>query len=335
MHNKRERLGVPTILALVAVITSAVSAWSGYSSAARVIESARRREFETTVALLQQSMAEQADKASARATLIASLPSIQQAFRAGDREQLVARLGPAFQDQQERFGVREAQFHKSPAIAFLRLSAPAEGHGEDQSSFREMVLTANLKHQPQRGVELGRRGLSIRGNTPVDDKDGPIGSFEIEMDFGSVLETVKNTSGYEAGVFVNHAKLTEVSTLLPKADPERIVGGFQNTDATNWSIIREVVTPDLLARSRDVSTATRTINGTQWGVVCVPLLDFKGARFGAVVAARSFEAFGQQLRHALVSALAAAAVQLFLLLGTIRALTGAGLFARRQKEPSP
>jgi hypothetical protein len=195
-----------------------------------------------------------------------------------------------------------------------------------------MVLAANLKHQAQRGVELGRRGLSIRGNTPVDDKDGPIGSFEVEMDFGSVLEAVKNTSGYESGVFVNHAKLSEISTLLPKPDPERIVGGFANTEATRWSTIRDVVTPDLLARSRDVVTATRTVDGVEWGVVCVPLLDFKGAPLGAVVAARSFETFGHQLHRALVSALAAAAVQLFLLIGTIRVLAGAGLFARREKE---
>lgn len=209
----------PLILIGVATVTSAISGFAGYSASARITDNAKRRELKGVATVIQNSMAEQANKAAARASMVASLPSIQEAFRARDRETLVRRLGPAFAIQKEQYGVREGQFHLAPAISFLRIFDPKNGHGEDLSSFREMVLATNRKHEPQKGIELGRRGLSIRGVVAVADEQGPMGSFEVGMDFNAVLEGTKRDTGFECGVFVDDKLMAEAATLIPRPTP--------------------------------------------------------------------------------------------------------------------
>src|SRR5438132_56409 len=80
----------------------------------RLVESSKQHELKNVATLIQSSIQDQTGKAAARASLVSSLPSIQQAFRAGDRDQLLARLVPAFQSQRDEYGVREGQFHLAP-----------------------------------------------------------------------------------------------------------------------------------------------------------------------------------------------------------------------------
>lgn len=311
------KLKAPLIVIAVALITSALSAYSSYSSNLKLVDSAKRRELLTTATLIQASVAEQSSKAAARASMVASLPSIQEAFRAKDREQLARRLVPAFVDQRDHYGVREGQFHLAPAISFLRVFDVNAGHGEDLSSFREMVLATNRRHEPQRGVEVGRRGLSIRGVTEVRDAEGSIGSFEVGMSFSSVLEDTKKTAGFDAAVFVDDKLMTSIATLLPRPDAERIIAGFQNVEATNWEVVKPLVKPELLAKGNDVLTRTQTVDGADWGLVLVPLLDYKGSPIGSIVAVRRFDEYQTQSQYALVSALALALLQAVLLAGAV------------------
>ena len=82
----------------------------------------------------------------------------------------------------------DAQFHTAPAISYLRIYTPEVGQGEDLSSFREMVVSANKDHEPRKGIEIGREGVSIRAIDLVKDAEGYIGSFEVGMNFMTVLE---------------------------------------------------------------------------------------------------------------------------------------------------
>ena len=150
------------LLFMVAITTSIVSAYSGFQANNAMIESAKKRELNVTSTLIQSNIAEQINKASARASLVSSLPSIKQAFRAKNREEIANRLLPAMIVQRDQFGIREGQFILPPAISFLRVYALKDGHGEDLSGFRQMLLVANRTGEPQRGMEIGRRGLSIR-----------------------------------------------------------------------------------------------------------------------------------------------------------------------------
>jgi len=314
MHVKYKALA---FIGAITIVTSAISGWSSYASNRGIIEAAKQKELRNTATMIQNDLGEQANKAAARASMVVNLPSIQDAFRAGDLDQLVARLQPVFLVQRDKYGVREGQFHTAPAISFLRIYDPKAGHGEDLSSFREMVLATNRKQEPQKGVEIGRRGLSIRGVDVIKDAKGPIGSFEVGMSFSPVLENLKKNAGFDAGVFVNAQMMADIATLLPKPDAEHIVGAYQNVEATNWKVVRPMVSPDLLNEAKDVATRIRTVDGVDYGMVAVPLLDYKGGRIGAIVAVKSFEDYQTLQNGALVRAIAFGVLQALIMIGAM------------------
>jgi HAMP domain-containing protein len=313
------------LLFVVAVTTSVVSAYSGFGSSNAMIENAKKRELNVVATLIQSNIAEQINKASARASLVSSLPSIKQAFRAKNREEIAARLLPAMLVQRDQFGVREGQFVLPPASSFLRIYALKDGHGEDLSGFRQMLLVANRTGEPQRGIEIGRRGLSIRAVYPVKDDEGLIGSFEMGLSFSSVLSQTKATTGFDAAVFIDDKLMTEIAKLIPRPDSERIVSGYQATEVTDWAVLKPLLSPALFARSRDVVVDLLTVNGNDYGLVLVPVLDYKGERIGAVVAVRDFSEFQTQQRWALTSLVALAGLQILLLTGALLIVVNAML----------
>lgn len=313
------------LLFMVAITTSIVSAYSGFGASNAMIESAKKRELNVTATLIQSNINEQINKASARASLVSSLPSIKQAFRAKDRDAIATRLLPAMIVQRDQFGVREGQFILPPAISFLRIYALKDGHGEDLSGFRQMILIANRTGEPQRGIEIGRRGLSIRAVYPVKDDDGLIGSFEIGMSFSSILAQTKTNTGFDSGVFIDDKLMTDVAKLIPRPDNERIVGGYQAVEVTDWAALKPLLSPAMFAKARDVSLDLLTVNGIDYGLVLVPVLDYKGERIGAVVAVRDFSEFQTQQRWALTGTVAMAGLQIVLLTGALLIVVNAML----------
>jgi methyl-accepting chemotaxis protein len=132
-----------------------------------------------------------------------------------------------------------------------------------------------------------------------------------------VLENLKKNAGFEAGVFVNTVMMSDIANLLPKPDAERLVGPYQNVESTNWKIVRPMVTADILNEAKEVVTRIKTVDGIDYGMVAVPLLDYKGSRIGAVVAVKSFEDYQRMQDSALVRAIAFAALQAILLAGAM------------------
>ena len=313
------------LLFAVAITTSVVSAYSGFGASNAMIESAKKRELNITATLIQSNINEQINKAAARASLVASLPSIKQAFRAKNREDIATRLLPAMIVQRDQFGVREGQFILPPATSFLRIYALKDGHGEDLSGFRQMILVANRTGEPQRGIEIGRRGLSIRGVYPVKDDEGIIGSFEIGMSFSSILAQTKTNTGFESGVFIDDKLMTEVAKLLPRPDRDRIVGGYQAVEVTDWAALKPLLSPEMFAKARDVTVDLLTVNGNDYGLVLVPVLDYKGERIGAVVAVRDFSEFQTQQRWAITGIVAMSGLQIVLLTGALLIVVNAML----------
>jgi HAMP domain-containing protein len=188
-----------------------------------------------------------------------------------------------------------------------------------------MILIANRTGEPQRGIEIGRRGLSIRAVYPVKDDDGLIGSFEIGMSFSSILAQTKTNTGFDSGVFIDDKLMTDVAKLIPRPDNERIVGGYQAVEVTDWATLKPLLSPAMFAKARDVSLDLLTVNGIDYGLVLVPVLDYKGERIGAVVAVRDFSEFQTQQRWALTGTVAMAGLQIVLLTGALLIVVNAML----------
>jgi methyl-accepting chemotaxis protein len=312
-----KRLKVLLVVIPATLLMAGISAYSSIVSHQAVFEGCKQRELRLAATLIQSDLQLQMEKAAAKASIVVNLPSIKESFRAGNRERMLNRILPAFLIQRDRFGVLEGQFHLAPATSFLRIYAPEDGQGEDLSSFREMVVSANKEHEPRRGIEIGRQGISVRAIDLVKDANGYLGSFEIGMSFMTVLDNVKKNTGFEAGVFVDDALMSRIATLLPKPDSERIVAGFRNVEATDWKVIKSIVTPELLTSATDVKMELKTIAGSDYGIVIVPLLDYKGSNIGSIIATQEFEAYKNQMDAAIVRAIAFSLLQVLVLAGIV------------------
>ena len=196
----------------------------------------------------------------ARADLISRLPFVEDNLAKKSRDALLNALKPALDVQQEKFAISEAQFHLPPATSILRIFKP-EAPQEDLSSFRQMVLKVNKEHIPLSGIEIGRRGVGIRSVAPIQKQGVHIGSFEIAMEFKPVLDNLKRISGYESAVFVDDEKMSRIATLIPKPDPEKIIGGMRVQEATNWRLIRGLTTPDIIDSTNQMDAYQKRYDG--------------------------------------------------------------------------
>lgn len=314
------------LLVLITVLGCGGFAFFSYLAQRDLLEDAKKRELSRIAVLIQNDVQEQSSKAAARASFVCNLDFVKEAMRARDREGLAKKIIPAFLIQRELYGVREGQFHYPPATSFLRVfdvSAPQE----DLSKFRELVLAANRRQVPQKGIEIGRRGLSIRGIDLIVDGQGAIGSFEVGMSFSTVMENVKKTTGFEAAAFVNDKLMLATATEIPRPPADYLIGGYQAVAPTNWPVLRAMVSPDLLARVNDITYRYQHVDGTEYGLVLVPMLDFKGAQIGSMAAVGSLGALHTQFKKAVLSSLGRAALVALFLTGAILILANL-LFVR-------
>eukprot|EP01037_Dinobryon_pediforme_P016150 gene16150-16328_t len=94
------------------------------------------------------------------------------------------------------------KYPDSSAVGSLVLKLHKEGdYGEDLSDFRQTVVSANKLKSSQKGLELGRAGLGIRGVVPVFYENEHIGSLEFAFSFKSVLQKIKDLTGADKGTF--------------------------------------------------------------------------------------------------------------------------------------
>jgi len=324
----KSRAKVVVIALIISFIASVIPVYFSDSSSVAVVNAAKEAEFRKAATLLQNDLQEQANKAAARASLIASMRSIEQAFRNKDRADLMRRLEPVFVEQREKYGVREAQFILPPAISFLRVFAPTQGEGEDLSSFRNMVLTTYIKQKPQKGIEIGRRGLSIRVMEVVKDENGPIGVFEVGLDFATILTNFKENTGFDSGVFVDEQMMSTIATLLPQPEADKILGGFRGVEMTDWNIVRPMVNSAILSNAKEIMQLTKTVDGIDYGMVVVPLLDYKGSRIGSIVGIKNFTQYQETLKSMLKQSIIVGFIQMIILMVLI--LLGISLMSKNQ-----
>lgn len=282
------RAKVPLFVGAVSLFSSIGLALSSYQVGLSAIKLSENQEQNMVLNLIQSNLQEANKKALARADLISRLPFIQKNFRENSRDELLDNIKTSLKVQKQRFSITEAQFHLPPAKSYLRVFRP-KAPQEDLSSFRQMVLKVNKDKVPLSGIEIGRRGIGIRGVVPISDEKGHIGSFEIAMDFKPVLDSLKKTTGFESAVFVDEDKMSEIATLIPKPDLEKIVGGMRVQEATNWKTIRSLVTPDIMTTTKQVDFKVLKNNNESYSAILVPLQDYKGQQIGLIVTAKSLK----------------------------------------------
>jgi hypothetical protein len=256
-------------------------------------------------------------KALARAALIADLPKTKELFAAQDRPGLLAEYQHMFEEQKEKYGVDQSQFHLAPATSFLRLQSP-DKFGDDLSKFRPMVVAVNRDQTPKKGFALARSGPAIFGIVPVFDATRKhIGSFEIGIAFNGILDNLKEAYGLELALFIKEAPLKEFATgVAPSifSDQNRL-GQYIRYHSTNAALIQALVVDSDLNASG--GKFIREALGTPYGVVAIPLRNAAGDALGMVVAAKDFSSSRSAQNRSLVWQILMALFAIVLLAGFI------------------
>jgi len=318
----RFRCSAPaTLIIATALVVSLATVFSSrlFSGMTDDVEASQ---FRMMRAIVEAALRDAENKALARAELIAALPTVQKLMAAGDRAGLLAELSPMFVGQKARHGAEQAQFHLAPATSFLRLHDP-EKFGDDLTAFRPMVVAVNRDHNPLKGIAIARNGPAIFGATPISDSSGkPIGSFEIGMDVGPVLASLKTAYGLDLAFFVEEQSLLQ---FAKGADPEKLgdqnrVGRYIRFETTNSALMAELTGPQDLAVVSEPVTYVRDFNGVARGVVLVPINNAAGTALGVIAATMDFSGSRAAANRTLIWQAAIAAMVILLLSGLVVAV---------------
>ena len=165
-------------------------------------------------------------------------------------------------------------FHLPPARSLLRTWRPAgKGDGgDDLSSFRLSILKVNREKTPVSGVEVGRKGLVVRGIVPIISPDGQhLGSVEAISSFDSVFHAVR-LPGMELSALLKKELLRTADFVKGKQE----VGPYVVVATCNEDVSRKVLkVPPRGDQTEEVSF---------YGVLAKPLKDIQGNPVGLVVA---------------------------------------------------
>ncbi len=315
---KFKRSAPATLITVVIVVVSAVTFLSGRLFGG-LTASVEAGQFELMRSILDTSLREAADKALARAELIAALPTTRQLVAEKDRDRLLIEYGAMFQGQKERHGVDQAQFHLPPATSLLRLHNPTT-FGDDLARFRPLVVAVNREQVSRKGLAIARGGPGIFGVAPVSDLQGKhVGSFEIGLDFGALLVALKVAYGLELALFVEEKPLREFAAGLNPAllGEQNRFGRFIRLHTTNGALMKELIGDADVAVVSEASTYTRDAGRVPYGVALMPLRDASGQPLGVIAVARDFSGSREAAGRSLIWQICLAVFAIVILAGFI------------------
>ncbi len=290
----------PLIVFVVTLLTSAIATYVDYSFHRNLVENAEQKELKEVASFIQNDIVRESHKVMGITSLITTQPWIIKAFKEGNKDLLTSSLTESFALQKNSNHINTAKFWHSPATVFLNLYNPKDSD-KDESSYRSMVLAANLQKQAARGIEVGSTSLAIRGVEPIVDGDEFIGSFEVGTSFALVLKAVQQNLKFHAAVFVEDDVLSNRGIMANINAPEDQIAGYRLLQATDSNFIKNVVSSDLLSSVNDIITKTTKIQGKNYGIVLVPLLDYTGVQIGSIVAARNFSELSSSFNKSIVA----------------------------------
>ncbi|MCX6024055.1 MAG: hypothetical protein NTZ05_20455 [Chloroflexi bacterium] len=291
MKRKRD---IPTLLISAVIMVVAATTFISYSLFSRTTDAVEAGQFATMEAILNNSLRGAEGRALASAQLVADLPSTKAAFAGRDaaaRERLLTEYRHMFEVQRDKYGVDQMQFHVPPAVSFLRLQAPTN-FGDDLSAFRPLVVAVNRDQIARQGGAIARTGPAIFGVVPVFDAGGqPLGSFEVGIDYGTVLDGLKADFGFESALFIAEDPLRRFGSpeiTAPLLNENNRVGKYVKTQATHWDLLKTLVSSGDVATLNETKRYTRSSNNNPYGLVLAPIRNFAGETMGLIAVAKDF-----------------------------------------------
>ncbi|MEI9887178.1 MAG: cache domain-containing protein [Rhizomicrobium sp.] len=286
------RRSAPTALILASIVIIATMTFVSNRLFSGLTDSIEQGQYQLMQSILTSSLDGAANRALARADMIATLDATREAVAAKDRDKLLALYAEMYKSQHDRFGVAQAQFHIPPSVSLLRLHSPGS-FGDDLTRSRPMVTAVNRDHQPRKGFAIARSGPAIFGIAPIHDKAGAhIGSFEFGLDFGPLLDQLKATFGLDATLYVEEKPLRDFAKGVDPAifsDQNRL-SHFIRYYSTNAVLAKSLVRDADISGVAEPVRYAREADGIPYGVLLVPLRNGAGESLGVIAVVRDFSA---------------------------------------------
>lgn len=278
---------------IIGAIGLVVAASTGVASRllSQQVAGVEDRQFQSMRAILEFNLKGAEDRALSRAELIAGIPAVRAALAARNREQLLAQTAEIYKAQADKYGIDQAQFSVEPVTSFLRLNNPTK-FGDDLS-FRPLVVAVQRDHVARSAMSISRSGPAIFGEVPVFDlANKPIGAFEMGVDVGQVLDRLKDAYGFDMAFYVLEKPLRENATSLAGEvfDEHNRIGEYLKVHATNWTLLRDLVTgADLSRVDGEPINFVRESTRKTYGVALIGVRNPAGAPLGVIAVTSDFE----------------------------------------------
>ena len=317
------RPGVPALLITAVVLVVSANALLSNWLFSGLTDAVEENQFESVEAIITTALRGAEDRALARAQMIADLPSTRTIFAGRDdaaRDRLLAEYRQMFEVQRDKGGVDQMQFHVPPATSFVRLHSP-HLFGDDLTAFRPLVVAVNRDQIARKAAAIARTGPAMFGIVPVYDlSQRHIGTFEVGIDFGPLLDGLKADHNLELALLIAEEPLRTFGApevTAPLLNEHNRVGRFIKTHSTHWELMQQLVTAGEVAALDGTERYARSANGTPFGVVLVPIRNFAGDPVGLVAGAKDFSASRGAAGRSLVLQALLALLSIVLLSGVI------------------
>jgi diguanylate cyclase (GGDEF)-like protein len=99
-------------------------------------------------------------------------------------------------------GISQIHFHLPDNTSFLRMSNPSK-YGDNLSSFRQTIATANKEKTPQEGFEAGKDLIGLRFVYPIELNHQFIASVEISFSSQKILQSITDDYIYDVHLLVS------------------------------------------------------------------------------------------------------------------------------------
>lgn len=311
---------ITIILFAVVLATSSLITFVFYKQQVGLQEVGKRQLMEMVSGVIQNKIGDQAGFMLGRASMIAEVPSVKKAVRNRDKDALIAELTETSKLQKSMFGILQWAFYTPTSNSILYMY-DQQKPSEDVSGYREMINAASRNKEPLKGVEIGPAGAGIRGVIPIMDDAGLSGVMELSLDFSKFGTEIKKNTGFDVGVFVDDELMTRVAKSVPPPEKQYIMGGLRNIQYTDWKVVSSIVTPELLSGTTELKYYDNKLDGSNYGSMIFPLVDFSGKKIGVIVATKSMIEFDKQIQKALIIALTLLVFQIIVLTGAVLLIT--------------
>lgn len=193
---------------LLALVTSVIIIMMGvfvaymYKTGLSNFYMEREKRLQARYEQVVQTIEDKSWAAYSLAEWVAHEPQIKKLFAQRNRQDLLERTLPIYEQIKDKVNVNKFQFHIPPATSFLRLHK-IKKFGDDLTNIRPTIVQTNKSQKPSIGLDKGRFGFGIRGVVPVFEKNKHVGSVEFGMSVNKeLLMPLKKRGKFDIGIII-------------------------------------------------------------------------------------------------------------------------------------